>query len=85
MSQSAQTLFASSTIGTTLNVPAEYDTIQSAINTAVNGDTVLVAVGSYYENLTWHLKSINLIGAVDGADDLLPMLKARLGRLKQSN
>jgi parallel beta-helix repeat protein len=60
-------LCASSTKGATLNVPsAEYPTIQAAINVAQNGDTVEVAPGTYYENLSWIAKSIYLIGA--GAD-----------------
>ena len=37
-----------------LQVPAEYDLIQEAINDSRNGDTVFVAPGVYYENLNFN-------------------------------
>jgi poly(3-hydroxybutyrate) depolymerase len=40
------------TEATTRKVPADYATIQLAINAGANGDTVLVAEGTYFENLT---------------------------------
>ena len=40
------TLFA-----TTINIPADYSTIQEGIDASVDGDTVLVAQGIYYEHL----------------------------------
>ena len=44
---------------TTLLVPEEYSTIQAGVDAAVDGDTVLVNQGTYYENI--HLtKSILL-------------------------
>lgn len=55
---------AYSAIGATLNVPsALYPTVQSAIDAAMDGDTVLVGPGTYTENLVWEAKLIALIGA----------------------
>jgi hypothetical protein len=39
-------------------VPQQYPTIQSGINAAVNGDTVLVAPGTYHDNITFLGKGI---------------------------
>ena len=36
-----------------INVPADYPTIQAAINASVNGDTVKVAPGVYSENINF--------------------------------
>jgi len=39
-------------------VPQEYSTIQSAIDSCVHGDTVLVSAGIYVENIRFHGKAI---------------------------
>jgi hypothetical protein len=40
------------------NVPSQYSTIQSAITASVNGDTILVAPGTYFENINFRGKNI---------------------------
>src|SRR5439155_21789492 len=44
----------------TINVPAGQPTIQAAINAASNGDTVLVAPGTYRENINFMGKAITV-------------------------
>jgi hypothetical protein len=57
------------TAQTTIRVPADQPTIQSGINAAQNGDTVLVAPGTYNENLDFKGKSITVTtGATSFAD-----------------
>ena len=46
--------------GEIINVPADQPTIQSAINASVDGDTVLVADGLYYENINYKGKAITV-------------------------
>lgn len=47
----------------TLHVPAGYPTIQSAVDAASTGDTILVASGVYNENITILNKGLTLRGA----------------------
>ena len=51
-------LAACITYAATRKVPQQYPSIQSAINAAQNGDTVLVSPGVYYENLNFRKKGI---------------------------
>ena len=41
-------------------VPTQYSTIQNAIDAAVKGDTIVVAIGTYYENINFKGKDITL-------------------------
>jgi sugar lactone lactonase YvrE len=61
----------------TLRVPADYPTIQAAINAASNltNDTVLVSNGTYYENLDFNGKVVTItsvngpqVTIIDGSD-----------------
>ncbi len=48
---------------TIINVPGDSTTIQGGINGAVNGDTVLVQVGTYFENINFNGKNI-IVGSM---------------------
>ena len=49
----------------TIRVPADAATIQSAIDSAVTGDTVLVSPGTYVENINFRGKAITVASEQD--------------------
>jgi len=50
-------------LSATIDVPADFPTIQDAIDAAANGDCIIVQPGTYNETLDIDLKSISLISA----------------------
>ena len=52
-----------------LNVPGNYSTIQAAINASVNGDTIVVSPGTYFENINLRGKNILLTSLYYVAND----------------
>ena len=52
--------------GTTFKVPGDYDTIQEAVDTAADGDTIMVASGTYNENIDV-TQGITLTGGWDAS------------------
>ena len=47
----------------TIHVPGDYPTIQQAIDVSVNGDTILVSLGIYYESIKFNGKGITVRSA----------------------
>lgn len=53
-------LLSPAAFAATINVPGDYATIQEAIDAAVNGDEVIVAPDTYYENINFLGKAITV-------------------------
>ena len=60
---------------TTWNVPADFPTIQGAINGSSAGDTIVISTGTYAENLIVD-KSLVIYGTDKAATILIPALSA---------
>ncbi len=56
-------MIASTGFAATLNVPANYATINAAVAAAVDGDTIQIAAGTYTEQVLVAGKAISIIGA----------------------
>ncbi len=54
-----------------LHVPDEYATIQGAINTARDGERVLVEAGEYVENIDFLGKAITVMGNPDNPEEVI--------------
>ncbi|GEM_PF-3382686 len=59
---------------TTRLVPSQYSTIQSAIDAAVDGDTILISSGIFHENVAFSGRILTLIGStgteIDGGSGI---------------
>ena len=58
-------LFISFLSATIINVPDDYSTIQAGIDASVDGDTVLIAQGIYFENLILQKEIVLTSHAID--------------------
>jgi hypothetical protein len=57
-------------LGSTINVPTDYLTIQAAITAAISGDLIVVAAGTYPEAITIDNKSLTIQGAGVGSSTI---------------
>ena len=51
----------------TINVPGDHPTIQGAVDAAIAGDTIVIAAGTYREQIKIDGKDLDLVGAGTGA------------------
>src|SRR6266508_2205602 len=67
----AQNPLTEITVTVPIRVPSDQPTIQSAINVALNGDTVLVAPGTYSENIDFKGKAITVTSESGPKDTII--------------
>ncbi len=68
---------AGTSFAETINVPADYLSIQDAIDASANGDIVRLAAGTYFEHeLKLNGKAITLEGSLDGKGELASTINA---------
>jgi hypothetical protein len=67
-------VFSSTAFSNIIHIPLDHQTIQSGIQIAENGDTIIVAEGTYFENLNLQGKSIVLASeyVLDGNKSHIP-------------
>jgi hypothetical protein len=62
---------ATPAVANTIHVPADQKTIQAGIDAANPGDTVLVAPGTYYENIDFKGKAITVTSSGGAANTII--------------
>jgi hypothetical protein len=64
-------VYCSEALGATIKVPADSPTIQGAIAIATDGDTILVAPGTYHETINYQGKAITIVSEAGPATTII--------------